>query len=92
MILNEKTILALVESGESETLEFKRNFDKDAIETITAFANTKGGIILVGVEDNGNISGIIILLKTYRWKKSGSLSNWPINKKMLRSQMIRSGF
>jgi ATP-dependent DNA helicase RecG len=64
MILNEKTILGLVESGESETLEFKRNFDKDAIETITAFANTKGGIILVGVEDNGNISGIIINKET----------------------------
>ncbi len=47
-IMNEKIILDLVEKGESETLEFKRNFDKDAIEAITAFANTKGGIILVG--------------------------------------------
>ena len=62
--MNEKTILDLIESGESETLEFKRNFDKDAIETITAFANTKGGIILVGVEDNKDISGIMINKET----------------------------
>jgi ATP-dependent DNA helicase RecG len=30
MVINEKTILDLIKSGESETLEFKRNFDKDA--------------------------------------------------------------
>ncbi|UCH97084.1 MAG: hypothetical protein JSV88_09600 [Candidatus Aminicenantes bacterium] len=41
MILNEKTIRGLVESGESETLEFKRNFDKDAIETIAWITGTK---------------------------------------------------
>jgi ATP-dependent DNA helicase RecG len=64
MVMNEKTILDLIESGESETLEFKRNFDKDTIETITAFANTKGGIILVGVEDNSDISGIMINKET----------------------------
>ena len=64
MLINEETILGLIKSGESETLEFKRNFDKDAIETITAFANTKGGIILVGVEDNRDISGIMINKET----------------------------
>ena len=55
--MNEKTIQNLVKKGESDSLEFKRSFDKDAIETITAFANTKGGILLIGVEDNQKITG-----------------------------------
>jgi ATP-dependent DNA helicase RecG len=58
--MNEQLILDLVEKGESVTTEFKRNFDKDAFEAITAFANTKGGILLVGIEDDGHISGTSI--------------------------------
>lgn len=73
MIVNEKTILDLTAKGESETLEFKRSFDKDAIEAITAFANTKGGILLVGVEDNGNIVGTPVNKET--------IQNWINNVK-----------
>ena len=35
--------------GESEVVEFKRNFNNDAIITINAFANSKGGILFIGV-------------------------------------------
>ena len=73
MIINEKTILDLAAQGESETLEFKRSFDKDAIDSITAFANTNGGIVLVGVEDNGNITGIPVNKET--------IQNWINNVK-----------
>ena len=45
-------------AGESETVEFKTSFDKDAIETLTAFANTKGGRVFIGVSDEGKIKGI----------------------------------
>ena len=38
---------------ESMTVEFKASFNDDVIETLTAFANTKGGKVLVGVSDNG---------------------------------------
>jgi hypothetical protein len=31
MMMNEKKILNLVEKGESETLEFKRNFNKEGV-------------------------------------------------------------
>ena len=50
----------LIASGESSTLEFKRKFttvDKIAREII-ALANTTGGYLLIGVDDNGKIVGV----------------------------------
>jgi ATP-dependent DNA helicase RecG len=78
MMMNEEKILNLVEKGESETLELKRNFNKDAIETIAAFANTKGGTLLVGVEDNGNITGTTINNETLQnWINQVKISTTP---------------
>ncbi len=51
-------IRQMIENGESETVEFKENFDKEAMETAVAFANTKGGLILIGVSDKGEIKGV----------------------------------
>ncbi len=48
----------LLASGETETIEFKENFDKETIETAVAFANTKGGSIFIGVSDNGKAKGV----------------------------------
>lgn len=48
----------LIAQGESATLELKQSFDKEAIETVCAFANAKGGKLLIGVADNGDIKGI----------------------------------
>jgi len=50
----------LIFEGESTTLEFKRKFtttEKIAKE-ISALANTKGGYILFGVDDDGTIYGV----------------------------------
>ncbi len=50
----------LIKSGEGENLDFKQkitSLDKIA-KTICSFANTSGGIILVGVRDNRAITGI----------------------------------
>ncbi len=41
--MNEQTFRDLVKKGESDTVEFKISFDKEAIETLAAFANTKDG-------------------------------------------------
>lgn len=43
---------------ESETTELKRELTKDLKKEIVAFANTKGGTIFIGVEDNGNVVGV----------------------------------
>ncbi len=53
-------LFELIEQGEGLKVEFKRKFstfEKMAKEMI-ALANTKGGRILVGVDDNGKIIGI----------------------------------
>lgn len=50
----------LIAAGESATVEFKRKVssaDKIARELI-ALANTHGGYLLVGVDDNGSIVGV----------------------------------
>jgi len=50
--------LSFIQQGESVTLEFKQSFDKETIETVCAFANTKGGQILIGITDPGQIKGV----------------------------------
>ncbi|MDD3042326.1 MAG: helix-turn-helix domain-containing protein [Methanosarcinaceae archaeon] len=50
----------LIKSGESETLEFKEKFDDRTVESAVAFANTKGGLILIGVSDKGVVTGVDI--------------------------------
>lgn len=46
-------ILNLITFGESQTMEFKSSFDREAIETVVAFANAGGGNVMIGVADNG---------------------------------------
>jgi ATP-dependent DNA helicase RecG len=48
-----KLPLSGVQIDENENLEFKSSFDNGVIETLTAFANAKGGKILAGVNDKG---------------------------------------
>ena len=53
-----ETIRKMIALGESENLEFKASFGKEVIESLAAFANHKGGVVLVGVEDSGNVVGV----------------------------------
>ncbi len=43
----------IIAQGECETLEFKPSFNQDVIETAVAFANTRGGMMVVGVSNSG---------------------------------------
>ncbi|HKL37494.1 MAG TPA: ATP-binding protein, partial [Bacteroidales bacterium] len=53
-------IFDLIRGGESEILDFKHSItdSKKIARSLVAFANTNGGRLLVGVRDNGSISGI----------------------------------
>ena len=46
--------------GEDATIEFKRELPRRSslADEIAAFANARGGVILIGVDDNGEIIGI----------------------------------
>ncbi|HZW39788.1 MAG TPA: ATP-binding protein [Ignavibacteriaceae bacterium] len=58
--MKRRDLLDLIEEGENIQCEFKRKFstpEKIAREMI-AFANTKGGFILFGVDDNKEIIGV----------------------------------
>lgn len=61
----------MIAQGESDTLEFKstlrtnlktgekdKRMEKAVLKTITAFLNTNGGTLLIGVADDGEILGI----------------------------------
>ncbi len=55
-----RELLDLIEEGENLTCEFKRKFstpEKIAREMI-AFANTKGGYLIIGVDDDKEIIGV----------------------------------
>lgn len=43
---------------EGSTIEFKRIYVNDISKTAVAFANTKGGRIYIGIEDDGTVAGI----------------------------------
>ena len=57
-------LIYIIKQGEGETTEFKQSFNKEAIETIVAFSNTKGGKVLLGVDDDGDIKGVSITEET----------------------------
>lgn len=50
-------IIDLISAGESETLEFKKSFGKEVVVALSAMANTMGGWVLLGVDDDGVVTG-----------------------------------
>lgn len=43
---------------ESETVELKSSVVADICKEVIAFANTKGGTLYIGVEDDGTVVGV----------------------------------
>lgn len=55
-----KHIANLIRQGEHQKLDFKHSISdsKKIARSLAAFTNTQGGTLLIGVKDNGNVSGI----------------------------------
>ena len=59
--MTEAELLKLIEDGENIRVEFKKStteITKDVYDTVCSFSNRDGGIILLGVKDNGEILGV----------------------------------
>lgn len=54
----------IIASGESETVEFKASFNDEAIEAIAALANGGGGMVLIGIMNDGRVRGVQLGKKT----------------------------
>jgi len=81
--MNEDEIIRLMASGETETLEFKGSLNEAFYKTISAFANTKGGTILLGVNNRGGIVGVEPSTKFLE-----DLSNRIVNKLSLYPEIV----
>jgi len=46
---------------ESQTIEFKQIWRDEYLRTICAFANTDGGVLYLGIDDDSNIVGVDIM-------------------------------
>ena len=57
---NYEDISLLIAKGESETVEFKKSTSlmREAVETVCAFTNRRGGYLIFGVLDNGTVVGV----------------------------------
>ena len=56
--MNEKTLSNITALGEGFTTEFKCSMSSNLGREICAFANATGGVILIGVTDDGEIVGV----------------------------------
>ena len=50
--MDRDTVISVLKEEESNKLEFKERFSNSVLKTISAFANTYGGLIIVGVNNN----------------------------------------
>lgn len=56
----------ILQQGEHEKVEFKQSFNDTVVETLVAFANTKGGTVYIGVDNNGKVNGIKLGKETFQ--------------------------
>jgi hypothetical protein len=59
-IVDRDELARILEAGEGRQVEFKEGLSADgrAARTICAFANARGGLLLVGIADGGRIRGV----------------------------------
>jgi len=67
--------------GENESLEYKLSIDeknpKEFIESICAFSNTRGGRVILGVDDKANVKGLDeVQIEKYKVKIPDLIREW----------------
>lgn len=68
----------IIAQGEGISIEFKKAMEKvpaSLYETVVSFANTRGGYILLGVDDDGTVLGINPANRLSQTEKPTKLSN-----------------
>ncbi|MFZ2633615.1 MAG: ATP-binding protein [Desulfosalsimonadaceae bacterium] len=58
---NKNQLMELIDKGEGLALEFKeckRSLNRGVYETVCAFLNRHGGTLLLGVRDDGVVTGV----------------------------------
>jgi len=78
--MTKNELLNIISTGEGLKTEFKTcssELPKNLFETVCAMLNTKGGIVLLGVDDTGKITGISRNKLTKFKKEIANLSNNP---------------
>jgi len=62
-VIDSDRLSGLIKSGEDLGIEFKsdrrRISDREIYEEVVAMANTSGGVLLIGVEDDGQVTGAL---------------------------------
>ena len=53
-----KSINELIKEAENQFIELKEQFSEGVMKTISAFANTNGGVILIGVNNDKEVVGV----------------------------------
>ena len=76
---DQKYIRTLISRGENQELDFKFEISdsRKIARTLSAFSNTDGGRLLIGVKDNGRISGIRSEEEFYMVESAASLYSKP---------------
>ena len=86
----QKYLRALIAEGEHQQLDFKFEINdaRKIARTLSAFSNTDGGRLLIGVKDNGRISGVRSDEEFYMAESAASLYCKPEVKFETRSHQI----
>ncbi len=101
--MKSKHIHNLILQGEHQQLDFKFEISnaRKIARTFSAFANTDGGTLLIGVKDNGNIAGVRSEEEKYMAESAAQLyckpqvkftsKEWKINDKTVLEIIIPKG-
>lgn len=58
--MTQQELNTIIQTGEGYKIEFKRSVNNDLSKEMVAFANSSGGRIFIGIDDNGSVPGISV--------------------------------